>query len=228
MNSQIKSLLVTGGAGFLGSRVTRLAREAGWHVRSLGRSPRKQADGVEIFVGDIGDTVLLRKACEGVEAVVHTAGLAHVFGPESKVTADFSRVNVVGTGNVVNAAIELGVPRVVLASSVSVYGGYQGAQCDETVHCRPHGAYAVSKWRGEVTAAECIAKSRSSLTILRYVTIYGEGDRGNVAKLIGALGRGRFVWPGSGRKSEVIDLCRRCGAGMPSFFGAPGAGYRNI
>jgi nucleoside-diphosphate-sugar epimerase len=59
-----------------------------------------------------------------------------------------------------------------------------------------------------------MAKGRGALTILRFATIYGEGDRGNVAKLIGALDRGRFIWPGSGNNQKSLiykeDAARAC------------------
>jgi nucleoside-diphosphate-sugar epimerase len=214
VNSSSKRLLVTGASGFLGSRIVSLAREAGWQVRAFDRSPRSRIEEVETFVGDIGDSALLRKASEGVTAILHAAGLAHVFGPSAKDSDSFNAVNEVGTGHVVDVALETGVPHIVLVSSVSVYGGYHGAQCNETVPCHPQSPYAISKWRGELRAAERIAKGQGSLTILRFATIYGEGDRGNVAKLIGALDSGRFIWPGSGLNHKSLiykdDAARAC------------------
>lgn len=214
MTSSPKQLLVTGASGFLGSRVVDLALHAEWQVRAFDRSPRTQIEGVETFVGDIGDSALLRKAIEGVTAIVHAAGLVHVFGPSAKDSESFNAVNEVGTGNVVEAALGSGIPHIVLVSSVSVYGSHHGAQCDETAPCHPQSPYAMSKWRGELRATERIAKGRGALTILRFATIYGEGDRGNVAKLIGVLDSGRFIWPGSGlnRKSLIYkdDAARAC------------------
>ena len=214
MTSFSNGLLVTGASGFLGSRIVGLAREAGWQVRALDRSPRTQNDEVDTLVGDIGDSALLRKACEGVTAIVHAAGLAHVYGSRAKDSDSFNAVNEVGTGHVVDVALESGVPHIVLVSSVSVYGSYHGAQCNETVPCHPQSPYAISKWRGELRAAERIAKGQGSLTILRFATIYGEGDRGNVAKLIGALDRERFIWPGSGLNHKSLiykdDAARAC------------------
>ena len=113
-----------------------------------------------------------------------------------------------------DTAVEAGVPHAVLVSSVAVYGSSAGTQCDETVPCHPKGPYAISKWQGELRAIERAAKGKMSLTILRFATIYGEGDRGNVAKLIGALDRGRFIWPGSGQNQKSLiykeDAARAC------------------
>jgi UDP-glucose 4-epimerase len=209
-----RQLLITGASGFLGSEIVGLARVAGWRVRAFSRNPQKQVENVEIMQGDIADPLVLRKACEGVTAVIHAAGLSHVFGRESRNATRFNAVNEAGTANVVDAAVESGVPHIVLVSSVSVYGNYVGAMCNEIAPCHPHGPYAISKWRGELKARERIARGRGSLTILRFATIYGEGDRGNVAKLINALDRGRFFWPGSGLNHKSLiykeDAARAC------------------
>jgi nucleoside-diphosphate-sugar epimerase len=214
MTSRSKQLLVTGASGFLGSRVVDLALHAGWQVRAFDRSPRTQIEGVETFVGDIGDSALLRKAIEGVTAIVHAAGLAHVFGPSALDSARFNAVNELGTANVVDAALKEGVSHIILVSSVSVYGDYLGARCDETVPCYPKGPYAMSKWKGELRATERMADERGFLTILRFATIYGEGDRGNVARLIRALESKRFIWSGSGQNKKSLiykeDAARAC------------------
>jgi len=209
-----RQLLVTGASGFLGSEIVGLAREAGWHVRGFDRNSSSEIDGVETLVGDISDTAMLCKACEGITAIVHAAGLTHIFGAGSRDSTLFDAVNVEGTRSLVEAALACGVPHVVLISSVSVYGDYPGAICDETVPCHPQGPYAISKRRSEVSATERMATGPGSLTILRFATIYGEGDRGNVAKLIGALDRGRFIWPGSGQNQKSLiykeDAARAC------------------
>jgi nucleoside-diphosphate-sugar epimerase len=215
MSPSAKILMVTGASGFLGSEILRLALASGWKVRALVRNPKWKVDGVETVRGDITDLKMLCKACEDVSVVVHSAGLAHIFAPEAKDVDRFLAVNEAGTANVVAAATESGVPKVVLVSSVSVYGNHAGEECDETAPCNPRGPYAMSKWLGEQHAIELImADALGSLTILRLATIYGEGDRGNVSKLIGALESGRFVWPGNGlnRKSLIYkeDAARAC------------------
>jgi nucleoside-diphosphate-sugar epimerase len=206
--------MVTGASGFLGSEIARLAHTAGWQVRTFDQNEGARVHCAEKFVGDVGDSALLRKACDGASAVVHAAGLAHVYGLAAKDFTRFHAVNVTGTANLIDVAMEVGVPHVVLVSSVSVYGDYTGMKCDESMPCHPQGPYAISKWQGELRATERMAKGRGSLTILRFATIYGEGDRGNVAKLIGALDCGRFIWPGSGQNQKSLiyreDAARAC------------------
>ena len=209
-----RKLLVTGASGFLGSEVVRLAQAGDWQVRALVRNPDNRIRDVETIVGDIGDRKVLSKACEGATAVIHAAGLAHVFGKAARDQHRFSEVNESGTANVVDAALDAGVSHLVLISSVSVYGSYPGAQCDEAVPCNPRGPYAISKRQAELRAIERTASMPCSLTILRFATLYGEGDRGNVAKLIHALGRGRFIWPGNGQNQKSLiykeDAARAC------------------
>jgi nucleoside-diphosphate-sugar epimerase len=209
-----RKLLVTGASGFLGSEILRLAHVDNWQLRGLARNPRNDSSGAAMFEGDICDRDLLRKASEGVTAVIHAAGLAHVFGSGGRDQHRFNEVNASGTANVMEAALDAGVNHVVLVSSVSVYGGYPGTECDETVPCNPRGAYAISKRQAELRAIERAAGSQCSLTILRFATLYGEGDRGNVAKLIRALDRGRFIWPGPGENQKSLlykeDAARAC------------------
>lgn len=214
MTSPSKLLLVTGASGFLGSGIVDLAQNAGWRVRALYRTPPPKDGRIEPFVGDIADASVLRRACDGVAAIVHAAGLAHVFGAAARNSSAFHAVNELGTAKMIDAALECGVPHFVLISSVSVYGEYAGAKCDETAPCHPQGTYAISKRRGELKAIESAARGQCSLTILRFATIYGEGDRGNVARLIRAIDGGRFVWPGSGENQKSLiyrqDAARAC------------------
>lgn len=208
------TILITGASGFLGSEILKLALASGWKVRALVRSWENKGKDVEVIQGDITDPDVVRKACENVSAVVHAAGLAHVFRPRETDLDRFLRVNEMGTANVARAAVELGVPKVVVTSSVSVYGVYSSAECDETEPCHPQSHYAMSKLLGEQRAIELMKNSQCSLGILRLATIYGEGDRGNVSKLISALDKRRFIWLGDGlnRKSLIYkeDAARAC------------------
>jgi nucleoside-diphosphate-sugar epimerase len=206
--------MVTGACGFLGSEIVRRAVAEGWHVCAFDRERGRLPAEVEFFEGDVGDPKAMTKAFANVTALIHAAGLAHVFGPGAKDTVRFDAINEMGTANVMEAARRSGVSHIVVVSSVSVYGNYRGDSCDEKIPCQPRSPYAISKWKGELRALECAAKGGFAATILRFATIYGEGDRGNVAKLISALHRGRFVWPGSGlnRKSLIHkeDAARAC------------------
>jgi nucleoside-diphosphate-sugar epimerase len=150
---------------------------------------------------------------DGVRVVVHAAGLAHVAGASKGLAEQFKRVNTIGTHNVARAASTAGVKHFVLISSVSVYGRSDGS-VGEAVECRPEGPYAQSKFLAERAASDVARSGRLRLTILRLATLYGEGDPGNIGRLMRLIDRGRFVWAGDGsnRKSLLYreDAARAC------------------
>ena len=209
-----RRVLVTGGSGFFGAAIVRATQKAGYEVVSIDRQLNTLHEGVRIVVADIANLPVLKNAFKGAFAVIHAAGLAHVFGPDAKRADLFEAINERGSDTVMDAALSAGVQKIVLVSSVSVYGQYGGTCCDETQLCSPRGAYALSKWRAELRSTHRVGSGPASLSILRFATIYGEGDRGNIARLILALKRGRFIWPGAGLNSKSLiykdDAAQAC------------------
>ncbi len=116
--TQRATTLVTGGTGFIGPHVVHALRARGTPVRALVRKPagatRLAAWGVELATGDVTDPASLRAACEGVNTVVHLVAI--IRGRP----ADFERVMAEGTRNVVSAAQDAGVRRLVLASALGL------------------------------------------------------------------------------------------------------------
>jgi nucleoside-diphosphate-sugar epimerase len=163
---------------------------------------------------DILDQSSLAAPMEMADCVIHAAGLAHVWGTKQQAAAPFTAINEMGTRNVARAAVRSGVRHLVLISSVSVYGQSSALEVGEATHCQPRGRYAVSKWRAELRAAEVVGGSQTALTILRLATVYGEGDPGNVARLMRAIDRGRFLWIGDGTNKKSLihreDAARAC------------------
>jgi nucleoside-diphosphate-sugar epimerase len=202
-------VLVTGASGFLGRALVKHLVGAGADVRSLSRRAPPDLAAGEVG-GDIRDPVAMARAMIGVSAVIHAAGLAHVFGRGDD--AAFRDVNERGTDVVARAAVAAGVRHFVHVSSVAVYGS-PGVEAREGDECRPSTAYARSKAAAEACAIAA-ARGGMRVTILRMATLYGEGDRGNVQRLLRALDRGWFVPLGSGanRKSLlfVADAARAC------------------
>ena len=212
-DSSVDRVLITGASGFLGSELVRQATDAGMMVRAMCRSHSSSLLGVDHYRADILNPTALIPALDGIKGVIHAAGLAHVFDQSSFAAASFRAVNEVGTANVVRAAGHAGVQHCILISSVSVYGGGASGG-DENLVCRPRGPYAESKWQAELRAIEIAKTTGLPLTILRLATLYGEGDPGNVARLMRAIDRGRFLWVGDGsnRKSLIHrqDAARAC------------------
>ena len=206
-------VMVTGANGFLGSELVRHAADAGMRVRATGRRAKPVFSGLDYWPGDILDPESLRPTMNRVETVIHAAGLAHVFEYSKVDAAPFKAVNETGTANVVRVAAQAGVRHFVLISSVSVYGA-GASESDEKSVCRPEGSYAKSKWEAEQQAIQIAEANEMRLTILRLATVYGEGDPGNVARLMRTIDRGYFIWVGNGsnRKSLIHreDAARAC------------------
>jgi UDP-glucose 4-epimerase len=147
--------LVTGGAGFIGSHIVQRIVAMGERVRVLDNfssgkreNLRGLEDKVEMICGDLLDQGVVRKATDGVEVVFHQAALRSVpFSVENP--ALVNRVNVEGTVNVLIAARDTRVRRVVYASSSSVYGDSLELPKSEHSLPRPVSPYAVSKLAGE-------------------------------------------------------------------------------
>lgn len=206
-------ILITGASGFLGSEITRQIASAGFSVIATDRNVSSRFKDNGIIASDILDPLSLSKVTEGVDCVCHVAGLAHVFDSSRLAQDSFYNINVVGAENVARAAMHAGVKHFIFISSVSVYGGEAHGK-DESSECHPQGPYAESKWLAERRLTDLCRKAGMNLTILRLATLYGEGDPGNVARLIKTIDRGRFIWVGTGVNLKSLlhraDASRAC------------------
>jgi len=208
-----KRVLVTGANGFLGSEIVRQAVAESILVRATDRNKYCFLPGVEYYQADILKPESLLPSLNDVDVVIHAAGLAHIFKCSDAESASFRTVNEQGTINVVREASKAGVSHFILISSVSVYGDGT-AKANEDLPCRPKGPYAESKREGERRAIEIVQNGDMRLTIFRLATLYGEGDPGNVARLMRSIDRNRFVWVGNGSNQKSLiyrgDAARAC------------------
>ena len=171
--------LITGGAGFIGSNLARFLLEKGWEVRVLDNLSTGREDNLEEVLpslefirGDIRDPGAMALAVKGREIVFHLAALPSV--PRSIADPVTSHdVNVNGTLNVLLAARDSGVRRVVLASSSSIYGDQQELPRTETLSPRPLSPYAVSKLTGEYYARAFSVVYGLDTVSLRYFNVFG-------------------------------------------------------
>jgi len=207
------TILVTGASGFLGSAVVAQLRACGFHLRTTGRRVLPCGALPNYTAADVCDESSVSRLVDGVEVVIHAAGLAHRHRGGSSQAGHFLHVNARGTEAIARAAAAAGCRRIVLVSSVAVYGN--GSQPKtESDACFPTSPYASSKLAAEQLATEVAASTNMELIILRMATLYGENDPGNVGRLLRAIDRRRFVWIGAGqnRKSlvHVEDAASAC------------------
>jgi nucleoside-diphosphate-sugar epimerase len=170
-------VLVTGGAGFIGSHLSRRLVEEGYEVRildnfSTGRAANLADVDAELIEGDIRDPATLTRVMKGVEAVFHVAALPSVARSwEDPVTS--LHVNALGTSNVIEAAVAAGAHTVVYSSSSSVYGDQEAERKSEDLAPRPISPYAHSKLMGEKLTLAHAAAGRLKGVALRYFNVFG-------------------------------------------------------
>lgn len=187
--------LVTGATGFLGSELVKQLVGHGQQVVALVRSPGKagflKALGVEIHVGDIVDRDSLREPMQAVDGVFHTAAWYKVGARDAHVA---EAVNVEGTRNVLTAAREAGVARVVYTSTVGVFGDTHGQLVDETYSTAGPflTEYDRTKWRAHYEVAVPMMREGLPLVIVMPGAIYGPGDTSGLRATLVDLLRGRL------------------------------------
>ncbi len=178
------TVLVTGGAGFIGSHLVDALLARGYRVRvvddfSTGHwenlADAEATGRVEVWEGSVEDPALLRVAMKGVRWVFHLA--ARIFVAESvDDPVAYHRTNVLGTVQVLQAAREAGVERVVLASSAAVYGVPERLPLGEDAPLRPLSPYAAEKIANEMDA-RVFTHLGLPVVALRLFNVYGPRQR---------------------------------------------------
>jgi nucleoside-diphosphate-sugar epimerase len=199
--------LITGATGALGPGVVN-ALGSTFEIRTFSRhSPDVTLFRVPIapFVGDIDDGDQLRRAAAGADVIVHLAALLHVVNPPTAARAEYERVNVRGTGAVIDAANRGGVSRLVFMSTIAVYGHQKGMLLDEDSRARPDTFYAETKLSAERLVLEARRPDGRALsTVIRSAAVYGPRVKGNYWRLVRALANGRFVPIGRGDNLRTL------------------------
>jgi nucleoside-diphosphate-sugar epimerase len=173
------SVLVTGGAGFIGSNLVRSLLEHGHAVRvlddlSTGRAENLDSvrDDVEFIEGDVRDPAAVAKAVVGVEVVHHLAALPSVArSVDDPLTSH--QVNVDGTLQLLLAAVDAGVRRLIYASSSSVYGDTPVLPKDEDMPVSPRSPYAAAKLAGEAYCRSFARVYPLETVCLRFFNVFG-------------------------------------------------------
>ena len=176
-------VLVTGGAGFIGSSFAKKAKQQGWEVTvldNLSTGHKSTVDeleklGIRVIIGDIRDRELVSKEAENCTAVVHLA--AQVSVPLSvEKPEETNEINVQGTDNVIQSCLDNDVQRLVVASSAAVYGNADNLPLKEQDAGQTLSPYAESKWVNEQQILEA-RNNGLKATALRFFNVYGVGQR---------------------------------------------------
>jgi dihydroflavonol-4-reductase len=208
-------MLVTGGTGFIGSRLALAARDLGHSIVVAGQlntdAERTRAQelaraGIVLEQGSLQDPAYARRVVQDCQNVIHLAAAQHEANVPDKYFFD---VNVEATRTLIEACKAAGVGRFVYGSTIGIYGESSGQVLDEGTLPRPVNVYGRSKLKAE----ELVNSYRDTLpiSIVRISETYGPGDF-RLLKLFRAINRGRFLIIGSGANKRqaihVSDLVR--------------------
>ena len=210
---EFRSTLVTGATGALGPRIVSALLAAGRSVRTFSLAETQtQLDicGIDIRVGNIVNAAEVREAVRGVDSIIHLAALLHITNPPASMRSEYEKVNVSGTLNILKAASDAGVRRVVFFSTIAVYGPSAAPELilDEKTTPSPETMYGKTKLEAERQVIEATCHDGKPLgTVLRLGAVYGSRIKGNYERLLRSLAQGQFVPVGSGsnRRTLVYD-----------------------
>ena len=203
---------MTGGSGYFGSILAGMALERGDRVRVFDLNPPVPRPGIEYIGGDVRDRAAVTAACRGADVVLHN--VAQV--PLARDRDLFWSVNVTGTANVLLAARDCRVAKVVHTSSSAIFGIPERNPVTEDTPGRPLEAYGKAKLEAELLCRDA-AEGGVDVTIVRPRTILGHGRLGIVAVLFEFVAEGAPVYVlgrGDNRyqfvhANDLADACLR-------------------
>lgn len=201
MSSQIRNqapsrdgVVLLGGSGFIGTRLTELLLSQG-HVVRIGDVRRSESFPELYSACDVLQIESLRNLLLGANTIVN---LAAEHRDDVRPTSRYHEVNVNGASCVCDAARLGGIQRIIFTSSVAVYG-FQPVPVDEDGPFAPFNEYGKTKLESEGIYRSWAAEDASrTLVIIRPTVVFGEGNRGNVYNLLHQIASGRFLMVGSG------------------------------
>ncbi|MFC1854846.1 NAD-dependent epimerase/dehydratase family protein [Candidatus Dependentiae bacterium] len=220
-----RKVLITGGAGFIGSNLSKALVDAGAHVTILDNFSTGNVENlnnvlhkIELIVGDIRSKEDCGKAVADKSVIFHMAAIASV--PEAeKNPQKCKEINVMGTKTLFSATADQKLaPKIIFSSSAAVYGDHKGV-CRESIKPNPLSIYAVSKLEGERLCQNYCKRNNACAIALRYFNVYGKTqaqkkeNSGVIATFTAALKSGcKITFFGDGSQmrdyvhvSKVVD-----------------------
>ncbi len=213
------NVLVTGATGFIGPHLVGRLVQEGYRVRALTR-PGTDASGleslgVEVVRGDVRDPGTVGRAVANCQLVFHLAARTSHGNLPAK---DIYSINVEGTANVVHAAAQANITRLVFASTARVYGIIKNWNVNEETPVKPDSAYPESKAQAEQVALSYYVRHGLPVVIARITSVFEPGSKSWLGLFQSiAAGRFRLIGPGDnyhhpGDVSDIVEGLFLCGA----------------
>jgi len=193
-------IVVTGGSGFIGTRLIDLLRNKFNDIVIIDKKKSEKHPEL-VKITDIRDK---NKLIDTLMDTRHIFHLAAEHRDDVSPASLYYDVNVEGTANLINAAEKNGIKNIIFTSSVAVYG-LNRKEPDEKDSVMPFGDYGKSKWQAEQLLRKWQEEEAGrSLTIIRPVVVFGENNRGNVYNLLKQIISGKFIKIGSGNNKKSM------------------------
>ena len=220
-------ILVTGASGFIGNFLLAALRDAAHEVRAASRLRVEQRGIDYVSAPELGPDADWSRALNGVDAVIHLAGRAHV--PSKNADAEteevYFRINAEGTRALAEQAAAVGVKHFVFLSSCHAVAAESEVQITEKTQPNPVTAYGRSKLEAERAIREALSNTACAWTILRPPLVYGKGNKANFGLLLKLVKSGIPLPLASVRNcrsfiyvENLVDVIVAC-LGNPKAFG---------
>jgi GlcNAc-P-P-Und epimerase len=208
------SIALVGGSGFIGSRLADTLVRRGFEVRILDLVPSTEFPKLYRPL-DVRDASWCRRELAGSDLVIN---LAAIHRDDVRPRERYYETNVGGARALCDAMTALGIGRLVFTSSAAVYGDAAGTG-DEDTPLAPINDYGTSKAQAEAVYRQWSEGNGRSLVIIRPTVVFGPGNRGNVATLVGQIAGDRFMMVGRGGNvksmAAVENLCEFIACAIP-------------
>ncbi len=190
------TILLTGASGFLGSQIKTIC-EKKHKVITIGRQSNNDI---------ICDLATQNPKLDNIDAIIHSAGKAHVYPKTEAEIKEFFDVNVEGTKHLLQSLENNPISKFIFVSSVSVYGLAQGELINEETPLNGTSPYALSKIQAEQLVTNWCKAKQIACLIVRLPLVVGPKPLGNLGKMMDAIRRGRYlrIAKGDARKSMVL------------------------
>jgi nucleoside-diphosphate-sugar epimerase len=209
-------VLVTGAAGFLGGHIVDMLLERGDEVRAMVRpvedsSRLRTLEGVEVVNGDMTEPETLKHAVQGVQRVYNVAAKTGPWGLEDVYRA----INVRGLADLISAAMDAGVQRIVHTSSITVYGHHlHGIITEDYPFHAEDNPYSRTKIAGEKLIVNLVKDRGAPVVIVRPAWIYGPRDTASFGRFVSLVESGKGFLIGSGKNIVPVVYVRDVAQGL--------------